>query len=63
MADRMDELLYRVGNEANENIDFEAAFAQVLAKAQAKARSECVNGPLCKPATFPWPRGWYCYWA
>ena len=40
MADRMDELLYRVGNEANESIDFEAAFAQVLAKAQAKEKEQ-----------------------
>lgn len=36
MIDRMDEILLSIGNEANAQIDFEAAFAEVLAQAQAK---------------------------
>lgn len=41
MADRMDELLGAIGEEANARIDFEAAFAGVLAKAQAEGRAAC----------------------
>ncbi|NCB29830.1 MAG: hypothetical protein EOM66_00305 [Clostridia bacterium] len=52
MADRMDELLHLLGQEANEQVDFEAAFADVLAKAQAAEQAACPT-PAQK-----WKRAW-----
>lgn len=47
--DRMDELLDRIGTEANEKIDFEAALFEVLAKAQAKEQERSQQAARKKP--------------
>ncbi len=47
--DRMDELLDRIGVEANETIDFEAALFEVLAKAQAKEQERGQQAARKKP--------------
>ena len=49
MADRMDDLLYAIGNDANAKIDFEAALAEVLAQTEAK---EAALGQSTAPKPF-----------
>lgn len=56
MADRMDELLDSIGKEANASIDFEAAFAEVLAKAQAQ---ELAQANQKGPRRWAWAKARY----
>ena len=39
MADKMDALLTALGQEANEQVDFDGAFAQILAQHQQQAQA------------------------
>lgn len=56
MADRLDDPLTLLGQEANEAVDFDGAFAQVLAKAEAHEETPATEAPAAKAAASQKPR-------
>lgn len=61
MTDRLDDLLFSIGEEQNDRVDFDQMYADLLQKQKEEEKS-AVQGGRASCAMAPWPPARWRWW-